>query len=170
MDSLKKLAMLLAIAAVVLGFATCASAQTTWTLEDVTFNDGNTAVGSFSLNAALTSSTLISLTVSGSTTTAGEARDFTANTIAVTPAGSPTQVDFAYDPGFNPYLDLYFATPLTNAGGVVQLSVGYDCISGLCGSLVTGELIGVTPEPGSMLLFGTGLLGAGFVMRRRLLV
>lgn len=159
---LRKISLLVAIVAVGLGFATCASAQTSWTLTDVTFNDGNTASGTFTLNASL-NLVSFSLSVTGPDT----ARDFTANVFDT--AVLPTKVGFALDPGFTPYVDLVLATALTNAGGTIAISSGVDCPG--CGTVEPGaELIGITPEPASMVLFGTGLLVAGLVMRRRIRV
>jgi hypothetical protein len=44
---------------------------------------------------------------------------------------------------------------------------GDNFSEGLALSLSGGQGLGATPEPGSMLLFGTGLLGIAFVMRKK---
>jgi hypothetical protein len=49
---------LLAAALVFAGFATCASADITWTLSDITFNNGDAVTGSFMTNDAIPSSTM----------------------------------------------------------------------------------------------------------------
>jgi hypothetical protein len=62
------------------------------------------------------------------------------------------------------YVDLFPASFLTNAGGTISLTSGFDCPSeGGCQTLIAtddAEIIGVTPEPGSggLMLLGFALL------------
>ena len=166
---LKKLTMLLAIAGPILGFATCASADITWTLDDVAFSNGNTATGFFTTNNSVTAIESFSISITGPTTSA----DFTAT--AMSSAYLPGVIGIFDSPSL-PYVDLYLSpSELTSGGGTVAITSGYDCpTSGGCGTLnlaADPEVIGgpgIAPEPGSMFLFSTGLLGIGFVMRKRL--
>ncbi|HEY4960047.1 MAG TPA: hypothetical protein VII29_04230, partial [Terriglobales bacterium] len=75
----------------------------------------------------------------------------------------PNTIGFA-GPGFAEFAVLYLSTPLTNAGGIVPIALGYDCPPiGGCGALLLAnsghnpELIGVTPEPTAFVLFASGL-------------
>ena len=151
------------------GLATSASADITWTLNDVTFTNGNTATGFFTTNDAVTTIGSFNIDVTGPATAAA----FTA-TIADS-ADLPSEVGFAIS-GFSEFMNLYTISPLTSAGGTVLLTnpsppsiISADCPG--CGQLILKsdtELIGVTPEPLSLVLFGTGLLLiAGLVRRRR---
>jgi hypothetical protein len=169
MRILKTLTKLTAISGLALGFAACASAQVTWTLNDVFFNNGNSATGSFVTNSSL-EVTSYSLVVSGPTTP----QAFTAS-IFVDDYLPSQELGFASS-GFSDYVDLYFASPLTNAGGTIPFvpglyGIGFDCGGGGgCGTLLIGggytpELIGSTPEPATG---GLLLLGFGMLMRKRI--
>jgi hypothetical protein len=150
---------LLAAALVFAGFATCASADITWTLSDVTLNNGDAVIRSFTDNDAVTMVDSFSLTMTG-------------------PASfSITQTVDSYlalgeigmaNSDFSKYVDLY--ANLTSAGGTVPITGGYDCPG--CGTLVVNadtEVNGVvTPEPLSLLLFGTGLVVIMGIARRKL--
>jgi hypothetical protein len=150
---------LLAAALVFAGFATCASADITWTLSDVTFNNGDAVIGSFITNDAVTMVDSFSVTMTG-------------------PASfSITQMVDSYlalgeigmaNSDFSKYVDLY--ANLTSAGGTVPITGGFVCPG--CGTLVVNadtEVIGVTPEPLRLLLFGIGLVAIMGIARRKLL-
>jgi hypothetical protein len=74
---------------------------------------------------------------------------------------------------FTLYVDLSPGSDLTSAGGVIPLTGGDDCGIEPCGVLNTGgnydpEINGVTPEPMSLLLFGTGLVAIMAIARRKM--
>jgi hypothetical protein len=153
------------ILGLLIGSAFSAMADTKWTLVDIAFDNGNVANGWFLVNPALNAYDGFSLTVTGPASGAA----FTA-TIAVD-AYLPNTIGFA-DTGFSKFAVLYLSTPLTNAGGIVPIGLGYDCPG--CGTLLLANsghdphLDGVTPEPSALLLFATGLAPVGFWLRRKL--
>ena len=156
------------ILGLLIGSAFSAAADTMWTLSDIAFDNGNVATGWFLVNPSLNAYDGYSLTVTGPATAAA----FTAT--IVVDAYLPSTIGFA-GPGFAEFAVLYLSTPLTNAGGIVPVSLGYDCPpSGGCGTLLLAnsghnpELIGVTPEPTGLLLLGTGLGPVAFWLRRKL--
>ena len=144
----------------------CAMADTiTWTLNDVTFTDGNTATGWFVTDLGLTTIENFSFVVSGPDT----ATDFTA-----------TQMESSYLPNiigaansdYSKFTDLYPATSLTSAGGTIDLATGFDCP--LCGVLVTsdnpevtGVITSATPEPSAVSFAGVALVGLAIALRRK---
>jgi len=166
MNAVRNAARFLILATIVLGFATSASAQVTWTLNDVTFTNGNTATGTFTTNAAVNDFLSFSITVTGSDSSAA----FTATQMD---AGAlPDIVGFA-NSDFSKYVALFTASALTNAGGIIPLvntpNQSVDCPG--CGVLVLNsdtELIGVTPEPSTagFMLVGLALLMGTWFLRR----
>jgi hypothetical protein len=160
------LAKLLITVGLLLGFATCASAQVTWTLSDVTFDNGNVATGSFTTNATITGVDSFSIVISGPDTAA----DFTA--AAFVTSGFPSKIGLG-SAGFFQDVLLDLSGNMTNAGGIIPIADGVDCpFAGTCGTLVTTghspEIIGVTPEPATagLMLLGLGIMVRKYVVRR----
>ena len=154
------------VTALVLVWTSYAAANVIWTLNNVTFADGGTATGSFTLDPG-GNFTVWNIVISGGDTVAFPPVTYTTGEPKF---NTPGYVAFADTP-FDRYTLLFFAGPLTNAGGIVPLTAGLDCYIGPCRVEATGELDGVviTPEPGALLLFGSGLVGLGVFLRRKFL-
>ena len=169
MQLLRSSAKILLCVIFVFGFAACASAQVTWTFNNVTFSGGYTVTGSFTTNSTATTITSFDISVSGPDA-------FTAppgSTSSAYLSNTPPEIGiFAPSPSFA-YVDLFPATSLTGAGGTISLTSGLDCPgSAGCYSLTStdAEIVGVTPEPatGGLMLLGVGLLMSAWFLRRGL--
>jgi PEP-CTERM motif len=163
-----------------LGSGVCAIADTIWTLNDATFqynSTGNTATGTFELDPSLNLITW-DITVAGTNTQADNV--FTpGDSISVFP--DLTHLDF-WDGATGQYIDLFFSSPLTTAGGTINLAAGDDGESSSstitcpgCAVLVVNSdhrpsVTGVasTPEPATIPFLGAGLVLIGIVTRRKL--
>jgi hypothetical protein len=165
---MRNITKLVTIAGLAAAFATCASADITWTLNDVTFTDGNSAVGFFTTDNTVD-------TIDSSSIVVGNANPADSFTVA--------QMVNAYLPGvigmansdFSKYVDLYLVSNLTSAGGTVNIGTGFDCPT--CGVLivnsdtsVTGVLGSPVPEPRFGAFLMAGLAGLGFLARRKFAV
>jgi len=172
-----------------LGIAADASASTIWTLDNVALHcsncaagqDSNTVTGSFTVDTALATVTAWDVTVSG--TFSGVDYEYSSalnpNNSSIFTFNSVSTVVFNdLQSPFNPYLELEFASPLSNAVPTNVLLVAGNAGFGsstftcgppnsLCGVLSTaGSLDGTSadnrsqstvPEPATLSLLGLGL-------------
>ena len=172
----KKITRILTLAGLAAGFAAFASADTIWNL-DATFiynTFSNTATGTFELDPSLNLVTY-DITVDGTNALADN--EYTpGDSFPIFP--DLTHLDF-YDGTTNQYINLLFQTPLSNAGGTINLLYGdagatnnSTVVCAGCGTLVSGTVMGATatPEPTSIgLLSGAGILGVALLRRKRAL-
>ena len=162
-----KVSRLLIILGLLVGSSVSALAgEIKWSLNDVVFNNGNTATGYF-----ITDSSLDVLSFSLMVTGPTGSQDFTATLFVQ--SYLPGTVGFA-NSDFSKYVDLYLISPITSAGGIGSFDMGYDCgPTGGCGVLLLEgngydpELIG-TPisEPSVLLMLGGSLAVLGAMLRR----
>ncbi|HEX5228266.1 MAG TPA: PEP-CTERM sorting domain-containing protein [Bryobacteraceae bacterium] len=157
-----------------LGTGVCAMADIVWTFNDVVFQQTfwpdttyqNELTGSFTTDDAVTHVESFNLNVTGNLasglfTPAQMVDSYLPNTIGIA------------DASFSDYIDLYLNSPLTSAGGTIDIGSGFDCTG--CGTLlvnsdhrptVTG--VAATPEPTTLPVLGAGAVLVFFVTRRKL--
>ena len=158
----------------------CTASPVTWTLSGVTFSGGGTASGSFVFDADTNAFSSINITVAGSAFGDGT------YTLLDPGFGSSSTLlvlvpSILADFTGTPVLAFDFTSSLTDAGGTIALGFGQgiqQCldvpcgvsfiVDGLTGGSVVSSSASPTPEPSSLLLLGTGLLGLGPFLLRRL--
>jgi hypothetical protein len=156
-----------------------------WTLQDVVFNDGGSATGSFFYDADTNVYSDISITTTAGSLSAGQFYEF--ENPELNPSAWGLKLVAIADPitgtaAFNLNLNTSTGIPksMTNAGGTIDLGTnafeaacywnGYsNCTSfGGVGSrnVLTGTVSAV-PIPAAVWLFGSALAGLGWMRRKQ---
>src|SRR4051812_42307531 len=138
-----------------------------WNLEDVTFQDGGTAVGSFlfDANASSASASVLDFDITTTDGTVLTGVHYTPADAAATSSGFGINLSSA---SLHRQLDLTTGTGLSGIGITIPLS-GFESSSGLGGGLRSLKEGGVSsvPEPSDSVMMGIGLVGVITVWVRR---
>ena len=145
------------------------AAPVEWTLQDVQFEDGGTAYGSFTFDADLGQFSDVNVTTTSGTMFSGLEYDGCHGFFGCTESAIVVGIDSDLNQWFGFALD----SPLTNAGGTRQLVIApcqasceiVDIDTGSVRNVVSGSVSAV-PIPTAVWLFGSALAGLGFVRRR----
>jgi len=158
------------IAAALLVAMTANAVPVTWTVDNLLFDDGGTASGSFVYDASENTYADINLV-----TTAGSGFGGASYTLLVdsAPNNSTYLAAMVFPLEGLPALALSFASALTNAGGLVALDGNSEFICGqeceypvaTLRSITSGQVSAV-PVPAAVWLFGSALAGLGWMRRK----
>ena len=148
--------------------AAALAAPVEWTLQDVQFEDGGTAYGSFTFDADLDQFTNVNIATTSGTMFSGLEYDdchwfFGCNESAII---------VGIESDDNQWFGFALDSPLTNAGGTRQLVIAPCQAScefvdtGVVRNVVSGSVSAV-PIPAAVWLFGSALTGLGWMKRKR---
>ncbi len=108
-----------------------------WQLSGVTFADGGTASGSFVYDASTNTYSAVNITTTpGTTITTGATLQYVSPGVTPSATGFLSGASNAADLTGTRAFALFFAAPLTNAGGLVTLATSQEasCANATCGS------------------------------------
>ncbi len=150
------------------------AASIEWVLQDVVFDDGGSASGSFFFDADTSTYSAISITTTDGAALTGsfyqfvnfEAGGLDADSVLLVAAANPT----AGTPAFN----MNLVSAMTNAGGSIDLAMGQPpiafestCLISDCSSFFSIDRVAITgsitavPVPAAIWLFGAALGAIG---------
>jgi hypothetical protein len=150
----------------------------TWTLDDVTFDDGGTAFGSYTYDSATDAFSNISVTTTGTGGVFPSALyEDACNVSTCHPdlAGLQVVLEKVFGPDdIESLFVLRLEGSMTNSGGTLDLATGSDCGESSCEvdfilrtrAIVSGSVSAV-PIPAAAWLFGTALAGLGWIRRKQ---
>jgi len=158
-----------------LGSTVGSAAPVLWTLENIAFDDGGTAIGSFQYDAGTGTYSNINISATAGSVLPGSTLQFLLN------SGNPNDIyvsDTAGGITGSHGLSLFHLQALTDAGGTVPITLGGSSFEATCttdGScnhapdrLITARSLtaATTPEPGTLALIPLSLLAIAGIKRR----
>lgn len=164
-------------AAALMGSGSSARADIVWTLQNVTFDDGASLTGSFTVNA-YGGLAAWNLTTTNGPSVTGYHYTQTINAQSAFPITNYVVFNHGPPQSYNGYLDLIFQNSLTSPGinplvaGVAYECGGYGSTSGDCTSrsirfVGEGAFASSVPEPSTWALMMLGFAGVGWLAYRR---